>query len=203
MTKHRWFLPDEPDVLGRLKHQIDETRKGLEALAAWAGGDQAAAETVREAEHRGDEAKHEVLSTVAGSFVTPIEPEDLFALSQGIDWLLNRARDLVNEAEAMRMAPDRTIAEMVAMLVEALREIEEAVAQLTSDPAAATAAANAAIHTEHGLDEIYYRGMAELLENPERRERIALRELYRHVARLGDAELQIAERVIYSVMKES
>lgn len=203
MTKHHWFLPDEPDVLGLLGRQISETLRGLDALVDWAGGDASAASAVREAEHRGDDAKREVLSAVSGSFVTPIEPEDLFALSQGIDWLLNRARDLVNEAEAMDMAPDGTIAEMVRMLGESLQEIERAIAQLTSDPSAATASASAAIETEQGLERVYYQGMAALLENPDQRERIAKRELYRHIARLGDAELQIAERVIYSVMKES
>ncbi len=203
MTKHHWFLPDEPDVLGLLGRQIGETLGGLDALVDWAGGDASSASAVREAERRGDDAKREVLSAVSSSFVTPIEPEDLFALSQGIDWLLNRARDLVNEAEAMDMAPDETIAEMVTMLGESLREIERAITQLTSDPSAAAASATAAIETEQGLERTYYQGMAALLENPDQRERIAKRELYRLVARLGDAELQIAERVIYSVMKES
>ena len=45
--------------------------------------------------------------------------------------------------------------------------------------------------------------MATLLENPDQRDRIAKRELYRHISRLGETEQQIAERVIYSVMKES
>ena len=201
--RHHWFLPDAPDVLGLLGQQVAETLRGLDALVAWAGGDESAAATVRDAETRGDEARRAVLSAVTTSFVTPIEPEDLYALSQGIDWLLNRARDLVNEAEAMDMAPDQTIAAMVAMLGVSLREIEHAIANLTSDPDTATASANAAIATEHGLQRTYYAGMAALLENPSQRERIAKRELYRHIARLGDAELQIAERVIYSVMKES
>jgi len=203
MTRKHWFLPDEPDVLGLLARQISETLRGLDALADWARGDEAAAEGVREAESRGDEAKREVLSAVTASFVTPIEPEDLYALSQGIDWLLNRARDLVNEAEAMRTAPDEAIAAMVTRLGQSLREIDDAVAHLTSDPDVATASANAAIATEHALERVYYEGMAALLENPDQRDRIAKRELYRHIARLGDAELQIAERVIYSVMKES
>jgi uncharacterized protein Yka (UPF0111/DUF47 family) len=203
MSKHRWFLPDDPDVLGCLTLQIAETLAGLESLAAWAGGDPAAAAAVREAETRGDEAKRKVLAAVSDSFVTPAEPEDLFALSQGIDWLLNRSRDLVNEAEAMRIEPDESIAKMAGMLVETLRRIGDAVASLIADPDAAMTAANEAIHIEHDLDRIYYQGMADLLDEPDRRSRIALRELYRHIARIGDAELLIAERVIYSVMKES
>ncbi len=203
MTRHRWFLPDEPDVLGMLQRQVTETLAGLDALAAWAGGDPSAAPLVREAEHRGDERKREVMAAISSAFMTPIESEDLFALSQGIDWLLNRGRDLVNEAEAMEVPPDEVIAEMVGMLGDSLREIEQAIVRLASEPPEAAAHANAAIKTEQGLERVYYQGMAALLENPEQRERIARRELYRNVARIGEAEIAIAERVIYSVMKES
>lgn len=198
-----WFLPEDRDVLGLLAIQVEETLGGLDALVDWARGDSAAAAIVRDAEHRGDDAKREVLRAASESFVTPIEPEDLFALSQGIDWLLNRGRDLVNEAEAMAVAPDTRIAEMVTLLRDSLRQIGEAIARLTADPDEATVAANAAIKTERSLERIYYDGMAALLENPDQRDRIAKRELYRHIARIGDAELQVAERVIYSVMKES
>jgi uncharacterized protein len=203
MTRRRWFLPDEPDVLGMLGRQITETLAGLDALAAWAAGDASAALLVREAEHRGDQCKMEVIDAIGTAFVTPIEPEDLFALSQGIDWLLNRSRDLVNEAEAMDVRPDGAIAEMVAMLGESLREIEQAIAHLVSEPSQAMAYATGSIKTERGLERVYYKGMADLLENPSQRQRIARRELYRNVARIGEAELAIAERVIYSVMKES
>ena len=201
MSRHHWFLPAEPAVLGLLATQIAETLHGLEALAAGAGGNAEAAATVRNAEHKGDAAKGAVLRAATESFVTPIEPEDLFALSQGIDWLLNRGRDLVNEATAMRVAPDDRMEAMVTLLRDSLREIGEAIASLPGDPDRATAAANAAIKTERSLEHVYYDGMAALLDDTDQRNRIAKRELYRAIARIGDAELQVAERVIYSVMK--
>lgn len=201
MNRHRWFLPDEPDVLGLLAAQIAQTLRGLDAVAAWAGGNPAAAATVREAERDGDAAKDAVLRAATEAFVTPIEPEDLFALAQGIDWLLSRGRDLVNEATAMRVAPDDRMEAMVTLLRDSLREIGEAVASLPADPERATAAANAAIKTERSLEQVYYDGMAALLDNTDQRDRIARRELYRNIARIGDAEVLVAERVIYSVMK--
>ena len=126
--KHHWFVPDDPDILGLLGRQIDATLQGLDALALWAGGDASAAAAVRAAEHAGDVAKQEALSAVTELFVTPIEPEDLFALSQGIDLLLNRSRDLVNEAEAMGATPDATMGEMARLLGVCLREVAEAMA---------------------------------------------------------------------------
>jgi uncharacterized protein Yka (UPF0111/DUF47 family) len=200
--RHRWFVPDDSNALELLGRQIDATLKGLDALALWGGGDPSAAAAVRAAEHAGDSAKREVLSAVAESYVTPIEPEDLFALSQGIDSLLNRSRDLVNETEAMGVAPDSAMKEMTGLLRDSLREVAEAVGRLTGDPNAAMESATSAIRTEHGLQRVYYQGMAALLANPDQRDRIAKRELYRLIARLGEAVVEVAERVIYAVMKE-
>ena len=203
MTRRRWFLPETPDVLGLLRRQVAVTIDGLDAFESWAAGDVAAAEAVRDAEHRGDEAKRELLTTVRAAFVTPIEPEDAFALSRGVDRLLNYARDLINESEAMACPPDERIAAMGAQLGHALRHIDAAIAHLGSDADKATAAADAAIREERAIEHAYYEGMARLLDVGDRNERIARRELYRSCARLGETVVDIAERVVYAVMKQS
>lgn len=203
VKRGRWFLPDSPDVLGLLRGQLAVTIEGLDALAEWAGGDAASAEAVRAAESRGDISKRELLEAIRDSFVTPIAAEDLFALSRATDWILNHARDLIEEAEAMDCTPDARIAEMAGLLGEASRQIDEAIGQLDSDPDRATAAAYAAIEAERKLEHVYYRGMASLLETTDRSERISLRELYRRCSHIGEQVIDVAERVIYAVVKES
>jgi uncharacterized protein len=155
------------------------------------------------AEHRGDAAKRELLTALRVAFVTPLEPEDVFALSRGIDRLLNHARELINESEAMACPPDARIAEMASLLASALRHIDTAVASLGSDADGATEAADAAITLERRLEHAYYAGMADLLGIDDRNERIARRELYRSCSRLGEIVVDVAERVVYAVMKES
>ena len=203
MRSRRWFLPETPDVLGLLRSQVAVTIEGLEAFGAWAAGDPAAAEVVRHAEHRGDLAKRDLLIALRTAFVTPIEPEDVFALSRGIDRLLNYARDLINESEAMACPPDARIASMATLVVDALRQIARAVAGLGSDDDEATEAADAAIAQARRLEHVYYEGMAALLEVTDRNERIARRELYRSCSRLGETVVDVAERVVYAVMKQS
>ena len=117
MTKRgRWFLPEMPDVRGLLCAQVAVTRDGVEAFEAWSRGEPGAADRVRDAEHRGDVAKREVLTALRGAFVTDLEPEDLFSLSRGIDRILNYTRDLVNEAELLGAGDDPGLAEMAALL---------------------------------------------------------------------------------------
>ena len=108
MSRARWFLPETPDVLGLLRAELAVTIEGVDAFAAWAGGDKSAADAVRDAEHRGDVAKRELLGALRAAFVTPLEPEDVFALSRGIDWILNYARDVVSESEGWPARPTRS-----------------------------------------------------------------------------------------------
>lgn len=203
MSHRRWFLPETPDVLGLLRAQLAVTIEGLDAFANWAGGDGSSADAVRDAEHRGDAAKRELLGALRAAFVTPLEPEDVFALSRGIDWILDYARDLVSESQAMSCPPDAVIAEMARLLGQALRHLDRALAHLGTDHGAATEAADEAITAERELERVYYHGMAEVLEVEERSQRIARRELYRRCERIGEMLIDVAERVVYAVIKQS
>ena len=115
MTRRRWFLPETPDVLGMLCRQMAVAIDGVDAFARWADGDAAAAQAVRD-----------LLSALGEAFVTPIESEDLFALSRGIDRILNYVADLVKESEVMASPPDEGIATMAGLLGDALRLLDDA-----------------------------------------------------------------------------
>jgi uncharacterized protein Yka (UPF0111/DUF47 family) len=199
----RWFLPETPDVLGLLRRQVAVTIEGIDAFVAWARGEAAAAEALGDAEHRGDAAKRELLNALRVAFVTPLDPEDVFALSRGVDWILDYARDLVIESEVMECPPDAGVAEMAALLAEAVHHIDRAIANLDSDGDLATAAADDAIRAERRLERAYYHGMAALLETKEMRERISRRELYRRCSRIGEMVIDVSERVVYAVVKQS
>lgn len=203
MTRLHWFLPETPDIVGLLRNQVSVTLEGLDVFVAWAEGDAAAAATLVDVEHRGDAAKRTLLGALRAAFVTPMEPEDVFTLSRGIDWILDYARDLVSESEVLDCPPDPAIAEMGRHLAEAVRNIDQALANLGTDEDAATAAADAAIKAERRLEHVYYRGMGALLGLEGRSERIARRELYRRCARIGEAVIDVAERVVYAVVKQN
>ena len=200
---HRWFLPETPDAIGLLRRQTAVTIEALEGLKAWAEGDEAAAEIVREAEPRGDAAKRDLLNALRDAFILQMEPEDLFTLSRGIDWILDHARDLIEEAQAMDVSPTAGLAAMAALLLEATRQIDDAIARLGSDDDAGTTAADAAIKTARRLEHVYYAETAKLLEVGDMRERISLRELYRRCDLLSHLVVDVAERVVYAVVKES
>jgi uncharacterized protein Yka (UPF0111/DUF47 family) len=203
MKPRRWFLPETPDVLGLLRHQLEVTIDSVDAFASWANGDAGAAEVVRDAGPAGDTAKRELLSALRAAFVTPLEPEDVFALSRGVDRIQRSTRDLLNESEAMDCQPNAGIAEMANLLARALLHIDDAFSNLGSDADQATASADAALAVERQLEHAYYEGMAGLLHVGDRHERIARRELYRGCSRIGETVVEVAERVVYAVVKQT
>ena len=204
MSRRRaWLLPETPDVLGLLRRQVALAIDGVRAFAAWAGGDAAARQTAEEAGRAGDVAKRELLSALRAAFITPLEPEDVFALSRAIDRIASEARGVMSESEAMASPPDAGLARMAELLGAALRQLDAAIEKLGSDPDAAAAAADAAIAAERELEDAYYRGMAALLAVQDRTERVARRELYRRCARIGETVVDAAERVVYAVVKQT
>jgi uncharacterized protein Yka (UPF0111/DUF47 family) len=204
MRLKRWFLPKTPDVLAMLCAQAGLTVQGMDALKAWARGDPAAADQVRRLEHEADDRKRELRAALTMAFTTPLDPEDIFELSRGLDEVLDSAKNAVREAEVMRAPPDAAITEMTTELAEGTRRIEDAFAALSRDAiAAATQAADAAVESQRRLEHVYRDAMSALVDCNDLREVAARRELYRRLARTSDQLVDVAERVWYSVLKES
>jgi len=203
MPHHRWLLPESPDVLGLLRRQLAVTIDGMDAFASWAAGDDEAGATVRELEHRADDAKRELHRALRAAFVTPLEPEDLFALSRGVDRILNQAKDLVRESEVIARPADTAVAHMAVLLAASVRGLDAAIARLDPKAGDATDAADGAIKQDRRLERVYRAAMGDLLEIDDLREVMARRELYRRCSRMGEAAVDVAERVLYAVVKES
>jgi uncharacterized protein len=200
---HHWFLPESPDVIAMLGRQLDVTREGVDALVDWAHGDAARGNHLRALEHRGDEHKRELERALTTAFMTPLAAEDLYALSRGIDWILNQSKDLVRESEVMACPPDQPIVEMCEALAESVHLLCEAVELLGASDDRATAKASDALRAERRIEKVYRDAMASLLEVGDLREVMARRELYRRLSRIGEFVVDVGERVWYAVVKEA
>jgi uncharacterized protein len=206
MTERRrpWFLAESPDVLEILQTQARVTIVGMEALRDWAAGDIHAADRVRDAEHRADEQKRALWIAVREALSTPLDPEDLFAMSSLLDEVMNRAKDVVREAELLDLAAaDAGTQEMADQAAAGLRHLATAFAALRNDPNAATAAADAAVKCERSVERAYRKAVPELLASVELRVLLGRLEQYRRLLAIGDGIIAVAERVWYAVVKES
>jgi uncharacterized protein Yka (UPF0111/DUF47 family) len=79
----------------------------MEALVGWANAEDGAAERVREFEHQADDTKRELRLALTNAFITPIDAEDLYVMSERLDAVLNGAKDTVRESESWASRPTR------------------------------------------------------------------------------------------------
>jgi uncharacterized protein Yka (UPF0111/DUF47 family) len=197
----RWFLPDNPDVLGLLRDQAQVTRQGLQHFVDWANGDAASGRSVRDAEHDADTARRAVQAALRRAFSTPLDPEDLYELSERMDLVMNAAKNIVRESEVLATAPDEHMAAMAAAVADGQAHLCDAVAALSHDDDQATRASDDAVASCREVEHIYRAAMSDLLGLDDVREVIARRELYRRFSRTADAVESVAERVWYAVVK--
>jgi uncharacterized protein len=202
VTARRWFLPENPDLLTMLRNQAAITVEAVDALVAWSNGEPAAADSVRDCEHRADATKRELWQAVRDSFSPPLDAEDVYTLSADLDEVLNAAKDLVREMEVMNMEPDAPTHEMVTLLADAVGHLADAFRCLRTEEDA-TQYADAAIKCQRRVEHAYRPAMSALLQDPDLREVIGRREVYRRLSRIGDLVHTVAERVWYSVVKEA
>lgn len=198
----RWFLPESPDVLGLLRRQADVTIEGMDAFAGWSAGEAALAASVGDAEHAADDVRRQLQAALKAAFSTPIDPEDIYELSERLDVIINGAKNAVREAEVMQLSADGALGAMAGDLAQAVRHLRAAFAALASDRDAATTAADAAIACQRQMERRYRVAMSELMAVEDLRQVVAWREMYRRYARIGDAAVRVAERVWYAVVKD-
>ena len=203
MRPGRWFLPEQPDVIGMLRAQLELTLAAMDELASWAARESDGGKAIEVVERRSEESKRAMMRAIREAFVLPIEPEDAFALSRGLDWIISDAVELVAEANVLEYEPDVGLAEMAALMREAVVQLDEAASHLANNTQKGIDAAEAAIAIERQIGAAYQRRMAELLGVEDRNARIAQRELYRRCSAIGDTIVEVAERIMYAVLKQS
>jgi uncharacterized protein Yka (UPF0111/DUF47 family) len=205
--RRSWFLPENPDVLDMLCRQAAITCEGMTALVGWANAEPDAARQVRELEHQADDAKRELRLALTNAFITPIDAEDLYVMSERLDAVLNGAKDTVRESEVMGIGPDEAVVAMATLLTEGASHLATAFERL--DPGkrgkvgvGATEAADAAVKSQRRLERVYREAASALLAVDDLREVMGRRELYRRFSRVSETLVEAADRVWYATVKE-
>jgi uncharacterized protein Yka (UPF0111/DUF47 family) len=199
-----WFLSGEPDILGLLDAQAKITVEGMRAFAAWsAGGTSDDAERVRDCEHGADDARRALADALRSALVTPLEPEDLYTMSERLDVVINGAKNVVRDAEALGWQPDGPAAAMAELLQEGTEHLAEAIACIKSDAETASECADAATKTVRDVERGYRDAMVALRNQPDERALalITAYEAYSRYLAIGDAVVGVAHRIWYAVLK--
>ncbi|MGQ9677270.1 MAG: DUF47 domain-containing protein [Chloroflexota bacterium] len=185
------FRPREVDFIKMLVEQAEKTRQGLEALEAFAKtGDEAMAKRVAELEREEDELRRVLIDELNRTFVTPIDREDIFALSRAIDDVLDYAYTTIDEMTMFDLKPAKHMHKMASVLREASEELYYGVLHLKDHPNVALSHASRAKSLENQAESMYREAIAELFETVRTVEDVVyilkMREVYRHLSNAAD-----------------
>jgi predicted phosphate transport protein (TIGR00153 family) len=186
-----FFKPRPDKFVQLLIEQAEITLHGMDALESYMKKRSAKhAATVRQAEKDADEVRRILIDELNRTFVTPIDREDLFALSRAIDDVMDYAYATVGEMEILDVEPNEYLRRLVSLLQDAAEEIHLAMLRLKNNPGVASEHASRAKALENRVEQVYREAVADLFSGPEDihhvMEMLKLRELYRHLSNCAD-----------------
>ncbi|NIV35796.1 MAG: DUF47 family protein [Anaerolineae bacterium] len=186
-----FFKPRPDKFVQLLIEQAEITLHGMDALESYMKKRSAKhAATVRQAEKDADEVRRILIDELNRTFVTPIDREDLFALSRAIDDVMDYADATVEEMEVLDVEPNDYLRRLVSLLQDAAEEIHLAMQRLKNNPGVASEHASRAKALENRVEQVYREAVADLFSGPEDihhvMEMLKLRELYRHLSNCAD-----------------
>jgi predicted phosphate transport protein (TIGR00153 family) len=200
------FKPRQSNFVRLLIQQAEYTVEGMEALERYMKKRSPKhAEQVAEIEKQADEIRRILIDELNRTFVTPIDREDIFALSRAIDDVLDYAYTTTGEMEILEVEPNDYLRRMTSLLGNAAREILLAMQRLSDHPGVANDHAMRAKALENRMEQVYREAVADLFHQPQDVEHIVdmlkLREIYRHLSNAADRGDEAANIISDIVVK--
>lgn len=198
-----FFRRQKYDFYKLLLQQAEKTLEGLHALKDYVEDPtQERGLRVQDIEKQADELRRVLIDALNQSLVTPIDREDIFALSRTIDDMVDYAKSTVEEMMLFEAKPDRFLKKMAGALQEAGVDIVAAVRALRDHPRVCEEHLIRAKKTENFVERIYREALVELFKNPDVVTILKMRELYRHLSNAADRGDEAAD-IIGDVLVKS
>ena len=207
MGFREFFKPRKDKFVQLLIEQAEITLQGMDALESYMKKrSEKHAISVRQAEKDADEVRRILIDELNRTFVTPIDREDLFALSRAIDDVMDYAYATVGEMEVLDVEPNDYLRRLVSLLQDAAEEIHLAMLRLKENPGVAAEHASRAKALENRVEQVYREAVADLFSGPDDiqhvMEMLKLRELYRHLSNCadrGDAAANVIHDIVVKI----
>lgn len=189
------------DFFKLLLDQGSKTLEGIAALTRFLETmDAAHGQKVKEIETEADEIRRVLIEEINQTFVTPVDREELFALSRAVDDVLDYANTTVYEFEVYQLErADDHVKRLVQILYEQARELHQAIKTLDNYPRLANEHAVKAKKAENLMERAYREALGDLFRGNDTVYMLKMREIYRHLSNAADRGDEAAN-VIHSIV---
>lgn len=191
-----WPFPKRRDFFKLLMDQLAAVEEGLGLFVEFINNPTAEnGKKVNDAEENADEVRRVLVDELNRSFVTPIDREDIFALSRAVDDMMDYAKSTVEETTLFEIKPDGYMKKMVEALHSASKDISRAVNQIKTHPSVAAEHLVRARKAENFVEHRYREGLVELFKTSDVIQILKKREIYRHLSNAADRAAESADIV--------
>lgn len=182
-----FFRKSKSDFFQILINQAGLTLQGIQALQEYLKEpSEINAKNVRDLEKHSDEVRRILIDELNKTFATPIDKEDIFALSLDIDDIIDYGKSTVDEMEVFEIKPDSHLLKMAEILTRGTKEICDAILRLEKNPNIANEHAVRAKNFENQMEYIYRDALVDLFKEKDVIYILKMREIYRHLSNAAD-----------------
>lgn len=191
---------NEVDFYDLLLDQSEKTLEGCKALVRFLA-DQGDPEEIRKLEQEADDIRRILIDELHRTFITPIDREDIFALSGAIDDVIDHAQNTVKEMDAFGVESNEFLCQMAELLEKGAEQLVSSMRHLKKNPNVAVEYAVRAKRTENKMNELFLSALKQLFSGRDARLMLSYREIYRHFNRSADRVDEAANIISNIVVK--
>lgn len=181
------LFPKKRDFFRMLADQALKTEEGMFALRDFVEDvSEERGKRVKEIEKEADESRRILVEELTKSFVTPIDREDIFALSRAIDDMVDYAKSTVEEMLLFKVDTNEHLKKMAQALCESAQHLSLAVKELNKRQESCLQHLIKAKKVENYVEHLYHEALAELFQSKDFIYILKLREIYRHLSNAAD-----------------
>jgi predicted phosphate transport protein (TIGR00153 family) len=157
-------------------------------------------EKAKQMERDADEVQRILIHELEDTFVTPLDREDIFALSQALDNFIDYVYDTVAELEIFDLTPSKSMNLIANHLLEMAQELHLAMQRIMDHPRVAGQHARRIKKIENDIETAYRESLAEMFSGPEEvsylMEALKAREVLRHMSNASDQGDRAADVIL-------
>ncbi len=188
---------------------LDHATRALEAVGyletALESPGPEAIERLRSLSHESTERRRVLIDELHATFVTPLDREDIYNLSESFEKMVTYAFTTLEEMHVLDVGPDDAIRGMVRLIREQAQELQAAMQRLPKNPRVTSDHANRVHDKEREVEHAYRAAIHDLFAQATAMDALPgvfyRREVYRHISNMADRAVSAANLLGMVVMK--
>jgi len=182
-----FFRKKRADFFRMLTDQAGKVEEGINALVVFMKDPHPLhGETVLRLEEEADVLRKNLVDELNQTFVTPMDREDIYALSRVVDDIVDYAKSTVEEMMAFQVSPNKHMILMAEGLLEGAGAIAEAIGALKEDKDKASERVVYAKKLENYVEHCYREALVDFFKDSNLFTVLKTREIYRHLSNAAD-----------------